>query len=584
MINKDNSVTAGATTPDNYITSSSETIIELLIAQGLITVDQVQLIYREQKEMRSKDKQFKELLIEFGFISETVLTQALSHTDSYKKINLSNIALDLTLLTLLPKEVAMKLKVVPLEQTEDILYVALADRDNITIIDQLYKYFPKDLKIIPYQAEEYQIHELIDQYYGYQMTIDGIIKEIESGDAGKALQELSGSNAYVNPTVRLIDAILVDAIKCAASDIHFGPEHAFLRIRYRVDGKLTPVMVLHQSYYQKMVVRIKILANLNIAETRNPQNGRISYNVMGKDINFRVSTQPTIHGENIVIRILDQKKSLVALEDLGFSEHNKNNLLKALQRHYGIIFVTGPTGSGKSTTLYSLLKFINNVDKNIMTLEDPVEYQLPLIRQSNVQAGTGMNFHDGIKAMMRQDPDIIFVGEIRDGEAAMLAIRAAMTGHQVFTTLHANDAVNAFSRLIDLGVSEKILAGVIISIIAQRLARKLCAHCKSSVTATSAECRILGQTDMEPPIIYRAVGCEKCSYKGYKGRVVISEVLTMDDNLDDLVATGATNKVIAQYLATSAFVTMAEDGAEKVLAGVIDIMELVNTINMTARL
>jgi general secretion pathway protein E/type IV pilus assembly protein PilB len=186
---------------------------------------------------------------------------------------------------LLPKEVAMKLKVVPLEQTEDILYVALADRDNITIIDQLYKYFPKDLKIIPYQAEEYQIHELIDQYYGYQMTIDGIIKEIESGDAGKALQELSGSNAYVNPTVRLIDAILVDAIKCAASDIHFGPEHAFLRIRYRVDGKLTPVMVLHQSYYQKMVVRIKILANLNIAETRNPQNGRISYNVMGKDIN-----------------------------------------------------------------------------------------------------------------------------------------------------------------------------------------------------------------------------------------------------------------------------------------------------------
>jgi len=425
--------------------------------------------------------------------------------------------------------------------------------------------------------------ELIDQYYDYEISVDGILKEIETGIREKT--KLDGrQEGYVNPTVRLVNALLVDAIKVGASDIHFEPEGSFLRLRYRIDGQMLQVRSFHLDYWNAMVVRIKIMSGMNIAETRNPQDGRISYNVLGREVDFRVATQPTIHGENIVMRLLDKAKSLVPLDQLGFSNHNISVLKVLLKRPEGIIIVTGPTGSGKTTTLYSILSFINDIETNIMTIEDPVEYQLPLIRQSNVREGAGLDWLTGMKSLMRQDPDIIFVGEVRDSETAMMAVRAALTGHQVFTTLHTNDAIGCIPRLSDIGVPNHLLGSSLIGVLAQRLARKLCKHCRKSRDATPEECRILGVDSSNPPQIYDAVGCEKCHNKGYKGRTAMVEILRVDRAMDELIATHATRRVILEHALANGFVTMQQDGIAKVLAGETTINELINTVDITDRL
>jgi type IV pilus assembly protein PilB len=323
---------------------------------------------------------------------------------------------------------------------------------------------------------------------------------------------------------------------------------------------------------------------MNIAESRNPQDGRIVMNILGREVSFRVATQPTIHGENIVLRVLDKQKALLPMEALGFSESNVKLLQKMLKRPEGIIIVTGPTGSGKSTTLYSILSFINTMDVNIMTLEDPVEYSLPIIRQSNVRENSGMDFASGVKSMLRQDPDIIFVGEVRDEATATMAVRAAMTGHQVFTSLHTNDAIGAVSRLVDIGVSTRILSGNIIGIIAQRLARKLCGNCKKQRPANEFECKVLEFDPANPPMVYEKVGCEKCSHSGYKGRVAISEIVVINDELDDLIFKSASKMELQKAANKTDYKPMSEDAIDKVKKGVTDLNEIIETIDMTKRL
>jgi general secretion pathway protein E/type IV pilus assembly protein PilB len=328
---------------------------------------------------------------------------------------------------------------------------------------------------------------------------------------------------------------------------------------------------------------MKIISDMNITETRNPQDGRITMNVLGREVSFRVASQPTIHGENIVLRILDKQKALLPLEQLGFSETNIRLLHKALKRPEGVIIVTGPTGSGKSTTLYSILSYINTMDVNIMTLEDPVEYSLPIIRQSSIRENSGMDFASGVKSLMRQDPDIIFVGEVRDEATATMAIRAAMTGHQVFTSLHTNDAVGAIPRLIDIGVTSRMLAGSIIGIVAQRLARKLCGHCKKQRPANELECKILKVDINNPPLLYEANGCEKCEHTGYKGRIAMSEILILNDEIDELIYAGASKIKFAEAALRTEFIPMADDGLAKVLKGVTDMDELMSTIDLTKK-
>ncbi len=552
---------------------------ENLINKGLISNDQLNVALTEQ---RSNKKLLGAILVEMGFITESVLSEVLAESSGSTKFDPKTAVLDQAVVKKLPKELALRNKMIPVSLKDDTLIIAMADIYNIIAIDQLRKYFPKT-RIQPVFCADTDVGELINQYYDYELAIDGILKEIETG-IKESNRKLDGAQeGYINPTVRLVNAILVDAVMNDASDIHFEPEGHFLRIRYRVDGQMWQARTLHRDYWSAILVRIKIMSGMNIAETRAPQDGRITFSVSGRDIDFRVATQPTLYGENIVLRLLDKAKSLVPFDMLGYSAHNEELLLRLLKRPEGIIVVTGPTGSGKTTTLYSILNSINNIDTNIMTLEDPVEYQLPMIRQTNIREGV-MEFAQGVKSLLRQDPDVIFIGEVRDEETAVMTVRAALTGHQVFTTLHTNDALGVIPRLIDIGVPPTLLSGALVGMVAQRLARKLCPDCKESHTASTDECKLLNVPATSLPKIFRAKGCGRCKQRGYRGRVAIAEVIRVDREMDDLIAVGATRRVMNDYLTKQGFVSMAQDGINKVLGGDIDIPELMNTVDLTDRL
>ncbi len=555
-----------------------------LLMKGLISKDQLETALKEQRSQKSSTKKMLgAVLIDMGFITESALGEILTESSGVKVFDIKKSVLDPKLIKKVPKEVAVRYKAVPVALEGDTVKVAITDIYNILAIDQIRKYFPTNLKIVPVYASESNLLEVIDQYYGYETSIGGILKEIETGINEDAVVSGEG-DGYVNPTVRLVDAILVDAIKKNASDIHFEPEGNFVRLRYRLDGKLVQIRSFHKDYWPALVVRIKIISGMNIAETRNPQDGRTSYFVLGRDIDFRVATHPTIFGENIVMRILDKHKSLVPLEKLGFTAENDQLIRRLLKRPEGIVIVTGPTGSGKTTTLYSILSFINSVDINVMTLENPVEYQLPMLRQSDIRDDKGMDFVGGIKSLLRQDPDVIFVGEVRDEATANMAMRAAMTGHRVFTTLHTNDAVGAIPRLIDIGIPPHLLSGSLICVMAQRLLRRLCSKCKEEHVATPTEARILGIDPSKNIKIHSHKGCDVCFGTGYKGRVATQEIFPVDKGLDELIATGATRKAMIAYALEKGFIPMVQDGISKVLAGVTDLDELIRTVDLTDRL
>ncbi|HEX6691555.1 MAG TPA: GspE/PulE family protein, partial [Burkholderiales bacterium] len=421
-------------------------------------------------------------------------------------------------------------------------------------------------------------------YYGHEFSIDGILREIETGEIDYQSMQQGGVDEYTQPIVRLVGALLVDAVKRRASDIHFEPEFAFLRIRYRIDGVLEQVRSLHKNYWPGIAVRVKVISGMNIAETRAPQDGRISLNLNGRPVDFRDATQPTIHGENIVLRILDREKSIISLEHMKLPKHVMNTLSLMLARPEGILVITGPTGSGKTTTLYSLLAQLNVESVNIMTLEDPVEYPVAMMRQTSVNEAAKMDFVNGIRSMMRQDPDIILVGEVRDKETAEMAFRAAMTGHQVYSTLHTNSAVGAFPRLLDIGIVPDILAGNIIGILAQRLVRRLCRTCRQSYDPDPKERRLLGFSPTESAQIYRAVGCEKCEYQGYSGRQSILELLKIDAGIDELVARRATAREILTAARAKGFKTLADDGVRLVRSGATSLDELMRVVDLTDRM
>lgn len=553
---------------------------EKLVALGIISEDQLGIALQEQRQTKQLIGQ---ILVDLGFLTESALGEVLAESSGAEKFEAGTTMLDPGLLEMVPKEVCLRNKIMPVERDFDgTVKVIMTDVYNVLAIDQVRRHLPKGSTIKPLYCTESEIIQLIDQYYEYEISIEGILREIETGIRDNA--QLDGrEEGYINPTVRLVNALMIDAIKQDASDMHFEPEGTFLRLRYRIDGKLVQIRSFHRDYWAAMLVRLKIISGMNIAESRMPQDGRIAFKALGREIDFRVATQPTVHGENVVLRILDKSKALMPLDMLGFTEHNEKLLKRCLRRPEGIIIVTGPTGSGKTTTLYSMLSFINKIDVNIMTLEDPVEYQLPLIRQTNVREGS-IDFHSGIKSLMRQDPDIIFVGEVRDEETALMAVRAALTGHQVFTSLHTNDALGAIPRLGDIGVPAHLLAGSLIASLAQRLARRLCAYCKTPRVATEEECKILRVDPSEPPTIYQAVGCDKCNQRGYKGRMAIVEILRVDQGMDELIATHATRNHMMEYALENGFVPMEEDGIAKVLKGEIDLPELIRTIDMTEAL
>jgi len=554
---------------------------QLLIAKGVISEDQLRIATQEQ----SKSPQpLGRLLVRLGFLSEATIRDVLSENLGQESVDLSNVIVDSAAILMIPKEVARRYLLVPLsvDHGNKNLTLAIADPDNIIALDQVRALLRDEYRLITLVASESDILRAIDQYYGFELSIDGILHEIEPGELEhQGLQQ--GVNEFSQPVVRLIDALLTEAVQQNASDIHFEPENSFLRIRYRVDGVLRQVRSLHKSFWPAMVVRLKVMSGMNIAETRAPQDGRISLRLSGRPIDFRVASHPTQYGENLVLRILDRQKGLVPINQIGLDDSALSILLTIIAKPEGIVLVTGPTGSGKTTTLYSVLNHVNTESVNIMTLEDPVEFPVPLIRQSSVNEAAKLDFASGIRSLMRQDPDIILVGEIRDHPTAEMAFRAAMTGHQVYSTLHTNSAVGAIPRLLDIGILPDILAGNIIGIMAQRLIRILCNHCKYPYQPDATERKLLGLQGNQELTLYRAAGCDHCHHQGYSGRQAIMEILKMDSDLDDLVARRASIRDIKQAALESGFRPLAQDGIRRIMQGVTSVAEVSRVVDLTDR-
>ncbi len=556
---------------------------QLLITQGLLGEDQLRIALLEQGRT---NQALGKLLVKLGFVSEATLRDALSQTLGKQSVDLSRAIIDPIALGMVPEDLAKRHRLLPLSFDAEgrALTVAISDIDDIVALDKLHNTLPDDISIETLLAGETEIIRAIDQHYGYELSIDGILHEIETGEIDFRSLASSGDE-YSQPVVRLVDALMADAVKRESSDVHFEPEANYLRIRYRIDGMLRQIRVLHRSYWAAMSVRLKVMANLNIAETRAPQDGRVSLNISGRAVDFRVSTQPTIHGENIVLRVLDRQKGIVALGELGLAELQLDTLKLMIARPEGIILCTGPTGSGKTTTLYSVLSHINDEGINVMTLEDPVEYPMPLIRQTSISEAAKLDFASGVRSMMRQDPDVILVGEIRDTDTAEMAFRAAMTGHQVYSTLHTNSALGVVPRLLDIGILPDIMAGNIIGVIGQRLVRKLCPHCRRARAPEDFELRLMGVSpERAPAAIFDPGGCTRCEFQGFRGRTAIMELLRMDADLDELVARRATQREIRNAARAKGFRTLAEDGIRRVLDGTTSLAELTRVVDMTDRM
>lgn len=554
---------------------------EMLLEAGVISSDQLKIALIEQKKNRH---QIGKILVQLGFISETVMRDFVSRSFQQDSVDLSTIVLDNEAIQMVPQAVARRHCVLPLSYTADnnTLSVAMADPFNVVAVDQLTAGLGGHIQVKPLLAGETEIMKALDNAYGFDLSLDGILHEIETGEIDYQ-SVAANQEQYSQPLVRLVNALLTDAVKRSASDIHFEPEDGFLRVRYRIDGVLRQVRSLHRNYWSAIAVRVKVMADMNIAETRVPQDGRVSLTLSGRSIDFRVSTQPTVHGENIVLRILDREKGIVPLEGLGLDEAALQQLQLMIARPNGIILVTGPTGSGKTTTLYSILNHLNTEEVNIMTLEDPVEYHLGMVRQTSANESVKLDFAHGVRAMLRQDPDIILIGEIRDKETADMAFRAAMTGHQVYSTLHTNSAVGAIPRLLDIGVLPDIMADNIIGVIGQRLVRMLCPHCCEPYSPSQLEKRLLGVSNSVDTTLYRAKGCEICSGRGYLGRVALMEMLRMSDTLEQLIAHRANIHEVKQRALSMGFRPLAEDGIRKVLSGITSLDELSRVIDLTDR-
>ncbi len=585
MINDSIQKIPSLNTPEIVSEQKGMRIGERLVGQGLITMDQLNVALHEKQKNR---KMLGETLVELGFLDVDILTTFLAESTGHQQFDPKKTLLDPEALELIVKKEALKHQMLPIsissEKSE--LSVAMADPYDVVALDKLKQVLPRGFSLNLKICSPAIIADAIHKAYGVSTSIDAILKEI-SGDisaAKKNIENLSEEEAYSHPIVRLVNAMVFEAVKMGASDLHFEPEENFVRVRYRIDGDLITMHTLHREYWNGVCQRLKIMSQMNIADKLTPQDGRFSMNVGGREADFRVSALPTIHGENIVLRVLDKSASIMPLEKLDFSEHNMHLIQKSLARPEGIIIITGPTGSGKTTTLYSMINAINMPDVNIMTLEDPVEYSLGLIRQSSVRDGAGFTFGEGVKALLRQDPDIIFIGEVRDKVTAEQALKAAMTGHQVFTSLHTNDSFGAIPRLMDLGLQPGMMSGAIISCFAQRLVRRICLKCKESYKASPEECKLLKADPKSPPTLYRGAGCKECNNSGYKGRLGIHEILYMDEEIETAITIGGNKSDLKKIARKNNFKSMRADGILKVYEGLTSLEALMKTVNFADRM
>ena len=544
-------------------------LAEALLQQRRMTSSQLAIALAEK---RLHGGSLHAQLASLGFVGELELRALRAQLHRLPEVDLVTHRADPTLLQLLAAPLARKHGVLPVEMTaQGDLLLAVDEADDLVALDQISAHLRARgvPRIRLALAAPGELVREIDRVYGDRPSVD-------------ALLAASGKEP---PVDKLIEAIVHNAFNSLASDIHFEPEEHLLRVRNRVDGVLVQAHLLHASMWPALAVKLKVMAGMNIAESRAAQDGRFGMVVGASQIDFRAACLPTAHGENIVLRLLDRQRSIVPLERLQLTQTTLDRLRSLMNRPEGIVLVTGPTGSGKTTTLYSILNHINTESVNIMTMEDPVEYPMHQIRQTSVNESAKLGFADGIRSMMRQDPDVILVGEIRDKETADMALAAAMTGHQVYSTLHTNSAVGAIPRLLDLGVVADVLAGNIIGIIAQRLVRKLCAQCRQAVEADELERRLLGlPADHPPATIYRAGACDRCAHQGYKGRMAIMELLRMTADLDEMVARRAPARELRNAARAAGLRSLVDDGMRRVMEGLTTLDEVSRVVDLTDRL
>lgn len=542
-----------------------KSLAESLIEAGLVTQEQLK---QAQSEEKRSGVRLRKALVKLGFIAEDDLVEFLSKQLGIPRIELDNYLIDPKLIELVPESLARKYELLPVLKIGNRLTCAMVDPGNVFAIDELR--LANGLNIEPAVATETEIHKGLNEYYGAKGNMEELLRSLDDEKfKEKGLDTQKIEKIVEEPLViKLVNLILMEALRQGSSDIHIEPEEEVLRLRFRVDGILSEVSSPPKHLQSAIISRIKIMAALDIAERRIPQEGRFNIKMEGKGIDVRVSCVPTIYGENVVLRLLDITSALLGLEQLGFSREILDKYQKLILRPHGIILVTGPTGSGKTTTLYASLDKINTVEKNIITIEDPVEYKLTGIRQIQVNSKVNLTFANGLRSILRQDPNVIMVGEVRDFETAEIAIQAALTGHLVFSTLHTNDAAGAVSRLIDMQAEPYLISSALIGVLAQRLVRTICKECKEEYAPSSEALRDLGISAKEGTIkFYRGKGCPKCMNSGYKGRIGIFELMPIDDKLRNLIITKASLDEMRKYSRSQGMKALKEDGIEKIKQG-----------------
>ncbi|MEE9554887.1 MAG: type IV-A pilus assembly ATPase PilB [candidate division Zixibacteria bacterium] len=554
---------------------------KMLVKAGKITEEQLHKALEMQKDGSSK---LGEILVKIGAVSdENVISEFIGKQLNIGALRITDIELNPDIIKLIPQDIASKFNVIAVTKLGKTLVVAISDPNNIYVLDAIK--FITGCNIQPVISPESTILKAIETYYDDGGALNDIIKDmsselevVEETEEDYSEQDLQ-SQVQDKPLVKLVDGIIADAIKKNASDIHFECYEKRIRVRYRLDGTLHETAPIPFKYKSAIISRMKIMADLDISERRLPQDGRIKVKLGGggRTVDLRVSVLPTIFGEKVVMRILDPKSLMVDLTKLGFPELSLNNFDKAIHNPFGMILVTGPTGSGKTTTLYSALKTLNSIDVNIMTAEDPVEFNFDGINQVLVRSDIGLTFAAALRSFLRQDPDIVMVGEIRDGETADIAIKAALTGHLVFSTLHTNDAPSTISRLLDMGVPGYLVAASTKLIMAQRMVRKICSFCKKEIPVTDQilELLQLPKEDAKDFKIYEGKGCGQCNNTGYSGRTGLFEVMPISPAIDKMIVDGESVVVIKEQAIKEGMLTLRDSGLEKIKNGITTLEEIV---------
>jgi len=547
---------------------------DILLEGGLVTSAQLQSAYDEhQKAGRALGR----VLVDQGVLTESQLVAALAQQIGMRFVELADFPVDPSAVSLVPGPLARRYVVLPFGFEDGKLLLAMADPANFLAIEDVRAVTQTDVK--PCVATRSDVLTAIDRHYRADSDLDdltAILDVEEEEDLSKVREAVDDA-----PIVKYVNALITQAIQDRASDIHLEPTERDLRVRYRIDGVLHEIMRSPRSIQSGVISRLKIMSDINIAERRIPQDGRLSVNANGKKIDLRVATLPTVWGEKVVMRILDNSTARLDLTDLGFSDANFERFSRSFAKPYGMILVTGPTGSGKSTTLYATLNILNRSEVNIITVEDPVEYRLPGVNQVQVNNKAGLNFASALRSILRSDPDIVLIGEIRDHETAQIAVEAALTGHLVLSTLHTNDAPSAITRLTEMGIEPFLVGSAVDCVLAQRLARLLCKKCKEEYTPTP-DALIAARfpwVDGQPlPTLYRPVGCSQCSKTGYKGRLALHEVMPMSEQLELLTVEHAPASQITDIARQQGMITLRDDGMAKVIRGVTSIDEILRVV------